>query len=61
MARSYRELLVWQKAKVFAVNIYRTTEQFPKNETYGLTLSDTARLCIRGVKYCRGPRAIDCG
>jgi four helix bundle protein len=37
MARSYRELLVWQKAKVFAVNIYRTTEQFPKNETYGLT------------------------
>jgi four helix bundle protein len=37
MARSYRELLVWQKAKALAVQIYRDTEQFPKNETYGLT------------------------
>ena len=37
MARSYRELLVWQKAKALAVQIYRATEQFPKAETYGLT------------------------
>ncbi|MGA9306619.1 MAG: four helix bundle protein [Candidatus Sulfotelmatobacter sp.] len=37
MARSYRELLVWQKAKVLAAQIYRATEQFPKPETYGLT------------------------
>ena len=37
MARSYRELLVWQKAKAFAVQVYRATEQFPRPETYGLT------------------------
>jgi four helix bundle protein len=36
VARSYRELLVWQ-AKALAVQIYPATEQFPKNETYGLT------------------------
>ncbi len=37
MARSYRELLVWQKAKALAVYIYRCTEAFPRAETYGLT------------------------
>jgi hypothetical protein len=37
VARSYRELLVWQKAKALAVQIYQATEQFPRNETYGLT------------------------
>ena len=37
MARSYRDLLVWQKAKALAVQIYHATEQFPKAETYGLT------------------------
>jgi four helix bundle protein len=37
VARSYRELLVWQKAKTLSVEIYRTTEQFPRAETYGLT------------------------
>jgi four helix bundle protein len=42
MARSYRELLVWQKAKTLAVNVYRSTEQFPRTETYGLT-SQTRR------------------
>jgi four helix bundle protein len=37
VARSYRELLVWQKAKALAARIYQATEQFPKPETYGLT------------------------
>jgi four helix bundle protein len=37
MGRSYRELLVWQKAKILAVDIYKTTESFPRSETYGLT------------------------
>jgi four helix bundle protein len=37
VARSYRELLVWQKAEALAVQIYQATEQFPKNETYDLT------------------------
>ena len=33
MARSYRELLVWQKAKALAVHVYRATEQLPKTDT----------------------------
>jgi four helix bundle protein len=37
VARSYRELLVWQKAKALATQIYQATEQFPRPETYGLT------------------------
>ena len=37
MARSYRELLVWQKAKALAVQTYNATANFPKTETYGLT------------------------
>ena len=37
MARTYRELLVWQKAKTLATRIYQATEPFPKPETYGLT------------------------
>ncbi|MFZ3210238.1 MAG: four helix bundle protein [Terriglobales bacterium] len=36
LARSYRDLLVWQKAKGLAVEIYRHTERFPSSETYGL-------------------------
>jgi four helix bundle protein len=37
MARSYRELLVWQKAKSLAVNVFRATESFPQSQLYGLT------------------------
>jgi four helix bundle protein len=37
VARSYRELLVWQKAKALAVHAYRCSERFPRAETYGLT------------------------
>jgi four helix bundle protein len=37
VARSYRELLVWQKAKALAVQTYKATANFPKAETYGLT------------------------
>ncbi len=37
MARSYRDLLVWQKAKALAVAVYRTTDCFPKHDLYGLT------------------------
>jgi len=37
MARSYRELLAWQKAKGLAVEIYKHTGHFPSSERYGLT------------------------
>ena len=33
MSRSYRELLVWQKAKALAVHTYKATADFPRTET----------------------------
>jgi len=37
MLRSYRDLLVWQKAVELALLVYRFSEGFPKHEIYGLT------------------------
>jgi four helix bundle protein len=37
LANTYRDLLVWRKAKSLAVGIYRATEHFPKPELFGLT------------------------
>ncbi|MBM2818062.1 MAG: ribosomal protein [Parcubacteria group bacterium] len=35
--KSFKDLIVWQKARDLAVAIYKLTEQFPKSELYGLT------------------------
>jgi len=32
---NFKELLVWQKSIDFVIEIYRTTETFPKDEIYG--------------------------
>ena len=37
LSYKYEDLIAWQKAKAFATEIYRATENFPKTETYGLT------------------------
>lgn len=34
---NYKELKVWQKAKVFVVEVYALTKKFPKEEIFGLT------------------------
>ena len=35
--KSYQELIVWQKSRVFVREIYLVTEKFPKAEIFGLT------------------------
>ncbi|OGE05668.1 four helix bundle protein [Candidatus Curtissbacteria bacterium RIFOXYB1_FULL_41_59] len=35
--RSYKDLIVWQKAFKLALNVYEVTKKFPKEEVYGLT------------------------
>jgi four helix bundle protein len=35
--KSFRELIVWQKARDLSVEIYHLTEGFPKSELFGLT------------------------
>jgi four helix bundle protein len=37
MSESYRDLIAWQKAKILALNVYRCTRKFPKDEVYGLS------------------------
>jgi four helix bundle protein len=37
MGKSYRDLVVWQKAMDLVTAIYRITAQFPREEVYGLT------------------------
>ncbi|MBU0600386.1 MAG: four helix bundle protein [bacterium] len=36
-ARSFQDLIVWQKAHQFVLNIYIFTRKFPKEEIYSLT------------------------
>lgn len=35
--RSFRDLIVWKKSLQLAVNVYRVTGGFPREELYGLT------------------------
>jgi four helix bundle protein len=37
MARSYRELLVWQKGIQLTVLVYQLSKTFPREDLYGLT------------------------
>ena len=37
-ARTFQDLLVWQKAHQFVLGVYALTTAFPKQETYGLSV-----------------------
>jgi four helix bundle protein len=37
-ARSFRDLVVWQKAHRFVLAVYAFTAGFPRQETYGLSM-----------------------
>lgn len=37
MADNYRNLIAWQKARSLALDIYRCTRKFPKDEIFGLS------------------------
>lgn len=37
MSYSYKDLIVWQKSKALAFEVYRATQLFPQCELYGLT------------------------
>jgi hypothetical protein len=59
-ARTFQDLIVWQKAHRFALDIYRLTEDFPKTEVYGLTsqlrraaVSVPANIAQGSLEECR--------
>lgn len=37
MARTFEDLVVWQKAHALVLDVYRATARFPKEEIFGLT------------------------
>jgi four helix bundle protein len=45
MAKSYRDLIIWQKAMDLVIATYELTEQFPTHERYGL-VSQMRRAAI---------------
>jgi four helix bundle protein len=36
IVQSYRDLVVWKKSMILVLDVYRSTQAFPKPETYGL-------------------------
>ncbi len=36
-AKTFQDLIVWQKAHKFVLGVYKLSEGFPKTEVYGLT------------------------
>ena len=45
IVRSYRDLIVWKKSIELVTEIYRCTQTFPKQETYGL-ISQLRRAAV---------------
>ncbi len=46
-AESFRDLLVYQKAKALSKEIFQLTKSFPREEAYSLT--DQIRRCSRSI------------
>jgi four helix bundle protein len=44
-AKSFEQLIVWQRAHQFVLELYRFTENFPRTEVYGL-VSQARRAAI---------------
>jgi four helix bundle protein len=38
MTRAFFDLKIWQKAQILAVQVYKVTKAFPKDEIFGLTM-----------------------
>jgi four helix bundle protein len=36
-AKTFRDLVIWQRSHQFVLSVYRLTASFPKGETFGLT------------------------
>jgi hypothetical protein len=52
VARSYRELLVWQKAKALAVQIYNSDRAVSEKRDLRLNISDETGRRFRGLEHC---------
>lgn len=47
--RSFKDLIVWQRAFELCIQVYRATDRYPRTETFGL--SRDLRRTARSVSY----------
>jgi four helix bundle protein len=43
--RSYKDLVAWQKSMALVTEVYRASQEFPKEEIFGL-MSQTRRAAV---------------
>jgi four helix bundle protein len=55
-ARTYRDLLMWQKAHKFVLEVYRLSRAFPKDELNGLTAQTRRAATSMVVNIVQGVR-----
>jgi len=51
MGQSYRELIAWQKAMNFVMDVYGATRLFPRDEVYALASQGQARFSSSEFHY----------
>src|SRR5574340_491657 len=59
-AKSFQDLIVWQKAHAFVLQVYAATRRFPEEERYGLSsqfrraaISIAANIAEGSLEECR--------
>jgi len=55
-ARSFRDLVVWQKAHEFVLESYRLSRGFPREEQFGLTVQLRRAAVSIAANICEGFR-----
>src|ERR1700732_2547932 len=58
MADAYRDLIAWRKATDLALEIYRATQKFPKDELYRPSLPNATSSRIGCQQYRRRRRTL---
>ena len=53
-AKTFEDLIVWQKAHQFTLNVYSYTKEFSKGGIVWSYLSIPSCCYFSGRKYCRG-------
>jgi four helix bundle protein len=52
--RDFKRLEVWQRARAFTIDVYRTTQGFPRNEAFGLTAQLRRSAASIGANIAEG-------
>jgi len=55
-SNSFKQLIVWQKAHAFVLDIYKLTESFPRHEQYALTSQIRRASVSVAANICEGYR-----